>query len=188
MRRQPTCRRISGRPCRPSSSSRRTPTGTRRRRTRGPTRSSSGSSAARRRCRISSRRRDPAYQSGGRGAGNGPAPPFTKGGVMAKIPESYLPPPELRPKRIYNLDEFKNIPQKFNSTEVLLDQTAAKYGDKVAIYFDEQRVTYKQLQASVNRVANGLKKLGVGEGDSGLMRMPNIPPIIVCNLAITKIG
>ena len=107
---------------------------------------------------------------------------------MAKIPESYLPPPELRPQRIYNLDEFRNIPQKFNSTEVLLDQTAAKYGDKVAIYFDEARITYKQLQASVNRVANGLKKLGVEEGDRVLMRLPNIPPIIVCNFAIIKIG
>ncbi|MBI5343364.1 MAG: acyl-CoA synthetase [Deltaproteobacteria bacterium] len=107
---------------------------------------------------------------------------------MAKIPESYLPPPELRPKRIYALDEFKNIPQKFNSTEVLLDQNAAKNGDKVAVYFDEQRITYKQLQASVNRVANGLKKLGVEEGDRVMMRMPNIPPIIVCNFAIIKIG
>ncbi len=107
---------------------------------------------------------------------------------MGKIPESYLPPAELRPKRLYTLDEFRNIPQKFNSTEVLLDQTAAKYGDKVAIYFDEQRVTYKQLQANVNRVANGLKKLGVEEGDRVMMRMPNIPPIIACNFAIIKIG
>ncbi|HEY5765297.1 MAG TPA: AMP-binding protein, partial [Candidatus Deferrimicrobiaceae bacterium] len=107
---------------------------------------------------------------------------------MGKIPESYLPPPELRPKRIYSLEEFQNIPQKFNSTEVLLDQTAAKYGDKVAVYFDDQRITYKQLQASVNRVANGLKKLGVEEGDRVLMRLPNIPPAIVCNFAIIKIG
>ena len=107
---------------------------------------------------------------------------------MGKIPESYLPPPELRPKRVYSLDEFQKIPQKFNSTEVLLDQTAAKYGDKVAVYFDEQRITYKQLQASVNRVANGLKKLGVEEGDRVLMRLPNIPPAIVCNFAIIKIG
>jgi 2-aminobenzoate-CoA ligase len=107
---------------------------------------------------------------------------------MGKIPESYLPPPELRPKRIYTLDEFRNIPQKFNSTEVLLDQTAAKHGDKVAVYFDEQRITYKQLQASVNRVANGLKKLGVGEGDRVFLRMPNIPAAIVCNFAIIKIG
>ncbi len=107
---------------------------------------------------------------------------------MGKIPESYLPPPELRPKRIYTLDAFKNIPQKFNSTEVLLDETAAKHGDKVAVYFDEQRITYKQLQASVNRVANGLKKLGVAEGDRVFLRMPNIPPAIVCNFAIIKIG
>jgi 2-aminobenzoate-CoA ligase len=107
---------------------------------------------------------------------------------MGKIPESYLPPPELRPKRIYTLDEFKNIPQKFNSTEVLLDNTAANHGDKVAVYFDDQRITYKQLQASVNRVANGLKKLGVEEGDRVFLRMPNIPPAIVCNFAIIKIG
>jgi 2-aminobenzoate-CoA ligase len=107
---------------------------------------------------------------------------------MGKIPESYLPPPELRPKRIYSLNEFKNIPQTFNSTEVLLDQNVAKYGDKVAVYFDEQRITYKQLQASVNRVANGLKKLGVEEGDRVMMRMPNIPPVIVSNFAIIKIG
>ena len=107
---------------------------------------------------------------------------------MGKIPESYLPPPELRPKRVYTLDEFRNIPQKFNSTEVLLDQNVPKYGDKVAVCFDDQRITYKQLQASVNRVANGLKKLGVEEGDPVLMRMPNIPPAIVCNFAIIKIG
>ena len=106
---------------------------------------------------------------------------------MGKIPESYLPPPALRPKRIYGLDEFQNIPQKFNSTEILLDQNVPKYGDKVAVYFDDQRITYKQLQASVNRVANGLKKLGVEEGDRVFMRMPNIPPAVVCNFAV-KIG
>jgi 2-aminobenzoate-CoA ligase len=107
---------------------------------------------------------------------------------MAKIPESYLPPPELRPQRIYTLEEFRKIPQKFNSTEVLLDQTAAKYGDKTAVYFEDQRISYKQLQATVNRVANGLKKLGVGEGDRVMMRMPNVPAAIVCNFAIIKIG
>jgi 2-aminobenzoate-CoA ligase len=107
---------------------------------------------------------------------------------MAKIPDSYLPPPELRPQRIYTLQEFKEIPQKFNSTEVLLDQTAGKYGDKTAIYFDAQRISYSQLKATVNRVANGLKKLGVEEGDRVMLRMPNIPAAIVCNFAIIKIG
>ena len=68
--------------------------------------------------------------------------------AMGNIPESYLPPPELRPQRIYTLDEFRSIPQRFNSTEVLLDRTAEKYGDKTAIYFDDQRISYRQLQAS----------------------------------------
>src|SRR4030067_58727 len=107
---------------------------------------------------------------------------------MGKIPESYLPPPELRPKRTYTLDEFKETPHKFNSTEVLLAQPAAKYGDKVAVCFDDQRITYKQLRASVNRVANGLKKLGVEEGDRVFLRVPNIPPAVVCNFAVIKIG
>jgi len=107
---------------------------------------------------------------------------------MGKIPENYLPPEELRPKRIYSLEEFKNIPQKFNSTEVLVDQNVAKYGDKVAIFFDDQRITYKQLQSSVNRLGNGLKKLGVEEGDRVMLRLPNIPPAIVSNFAIIKIG
>src|SRR5512134_4155509 len=107
---------------------------------------------------------------------------------MAKIPESYLPPPELRPKRVYTLKEFQDIPQKFNSTEILLDQTAAKFGDKTAVFFDDQRISYKQLQATVNRVANGLKKLGVGEGDRVMMRMPNVSAAIVGNFAIIRIG
>lgn len=107
---------------------------------------------------------------------------------MGTIPESYLPPPELRPERIYALDEFRNIPQQFNSTEVLLDRNVAKYGDKVAIYFEDQKITYRQLQASVNRVANGLKGLGVAEGDRVFLRVPNIPAAIVCNFAIIKIG
>jgi hypothetical protein len=42
---------------------------------------------------------------------------------MGNIPESYLPPPELRPRRAYELEEFQSIPQKFNSTEILLDRT-----------------------------------------------------------------
>lgn len=107
---------------------------------------------------------------------------------MAKIPADYLPPEELRPKRIYTLKEFQEIPQKFNSTEILLDETAKAYGDKVAVYFEDQKITYRQLQATVNRIANGLRKLGVEEGDRVMMRMPNIPAAIACNFAIIKIG
>src|SRR3989304_589764 len=44
---------------------------------------------------------------------------------MGKIPADYLPPSELRPQRIYTLPEFKDIPQRLNSTEELLGKIGA---------------------------------------------------------------
>ncbi|GEM_PF-5816466 len=44
---------------------------------------------------------------------------------MGQIPAEYLPPKELWPQRIYTLPEFTNLPQRFNSTEELLDKTVA---------------------------------------------------------------
>lgn len=108
---------------------------------------------------------------------------------MARILEEYLPPPELQPTRIYTLPEFKEYPQKFNSTEELLDKNvAAGRGDKVAIYFEDQKITYKALQGMVNRLGNGLMGLGIEEGDRVMIRCPNIPPAIASNFAIIKIG
>jgi len=108
---------------------------------------------------------------------------------MGKIPAEYLPPTELRPKRIYALPEFKDIPQRFNSTEELLDKTvAAGKGDRVALYFEDKRIPYKALLAQVNKLGTALKKLGIEEADRVALRLPNIPPAIVANFAVLKIG
>ena len=108
---------------------------------------------------------------------------------MGKIPADYLPPSELRPQRIYTLPEFKNIPQRLNSTEELLDKTvAAGKGDRVALCFDDKRIPYKALLAQVNKLGSALKKLGIEEGDRIALRLPNIPPAIVANFAVLKIG
>lgn len=108
---------------------------------------------------------------------------------MGKIPADYLPPSELRPQRIYTLPEFKHIPQRLNSTEELLDKTvAAGKGDRVALCFDDKRIPYKALLAQVNKLGSALKKLGIEEGDRVALRLPNIPPAIVANFAVLKIG
>jgi len=108
---------------------------------------------------------------------------------MGKIPADYLPPSELRPQRIYTLPEFKNIPQRLNSTEELLDKTVAGgKGDRVALCFDDKRIPYKALLAQVNKLGSALKKLGIEEGDRVALRLPNIPPAIVANFAVLKIG
>ncbi len=108
---------------------------------------------------------------------------------MGKIPADYLPPRELWPQRVYTLPELKNIPQRFNSTEELLDKTvAAGKGDRVALYFEDKRIPYKALLAQVNKLGSALKKLGIEEGDRVALRLPNIPPAIVANFAVLKIG
>jgi 2-aminobenzoate-CoA ligase len=108
---------------------------------------------------------------------------------MGKIPAEYLPPSEHRPHRIYTLPEYNNIPQRLNSTEELLDKTVAGgKGDRVALYFEDKRIPYKALLAQVNKLGSALKKLGIEEADRVALRLPNIPPAIVANFAVLKIG
>ncbi len=108
---------------------------------------------------------------------------------MGKIPEGYLPPKELWPSRIYKLPEYRTYPQKFNSTEELLDKpVAAGKGDRPAILFEDKKIPYKALLGMVNRLGSSLRALGIEEADRVALRAPNIPPALVANLAVLKIG
>jgi 2-aminobenzoate-CoA ligase len=101
----------------------------------------------------------------------------------------YLPPRELWPTRTYTLPEFAAYPDRFNPTEELLDkQVEAGRGDSTAILFEDQRVTYSQLLTQANKLGNALCELGVKEGDRVILRTPNIPPALVANFAILKLG
>jgi 2-aminobenzoate-CoA ligase len=108
---------------------------------------------------------------------------------MARIPDGTLPPKELWPTRIYTLPEYKGYPQKFNSTEELLDKTvAAGKGDRPALLFEDKKIPYKALLGMANRLASSLQALGIEEADRVALRMPNIPPAIVSNFAVLRIG
>ena len=101
----------------------------------------------------------------------------------------YLPPRELWPKRVYTLPEFATYAERFNPTEELLDKAvAAGRGERTAVLFEDQRLTYNQLLAQANQFANALRDLGVKEGDRLILRTPNIPPALVANFAILKLG
>ena len=49
-------------------------------------------------------------------------------------------------------------------------------------------LTYGDLYREVNRVANGLRSLGLGKGDAIALFMPMTPEIAIAMLAIAKIG
>jgi len=66
-------------------------------------------------------------------------------------------------------------------------------GDKVAYHWigepgDTQTITYRDLQARVNRAANALLELGVQKGDRVAIYLPMIPELPVSMLACAKIG
>jgi len=101
----------------------------------------------------------------------------------------YLPPRELWPKRVYTLPEFATYAQRFNPTEELLGKAvAAGRGERTAVLFEDHRITYNQLLTQANKFANALRDLGVKEGDRIILRTPNIPPALVTNFAILKLG
>ena len=101
----------------------------------------------------------------------------------------YLPPRELWPKRVYTLPEFATYASRFNSTEELLGKAVAGgWGERTAVLFEDQRITYSQLLTQANKFASALRGLGVKENDRIILRTPNIPPALVANFAILKLG
>jgi 2-aminobenzoate-CoA ligase len=101
----------------------------------------------------------------------------------------YLPPRELWPSRIYTLPEFKTYAERFNPVEELLGKAVAGgRGDRTAVLFEDQKLTYSQLLTSANKFGNSLRQLGVQEGDRVILRTPNIPPALVANFGILRLG
>ncbi len=101
----------------------------------------------------------------------------------------YLPPRELWPTRKYTLPEFATYPERLNPTEELLDKAiSGGRGEQFALLFEDQRITYAQLLGQANKLGNALRELGVSEGDRVLLRAPTIPPAIVTNFAVLKLG
>ncbi|HYB90232.1 MAG TPA: AMP-binding protein [Candidatus Binataceae bacterium] len=69
----------------------------------------------------------------------------------------------------------------------ILVQRAAATPNRVFIMFEDQRVTFGQMNERVNRVANGLAKLGVKPGDGVAIIMPNRPEWLYSFFAIQKL-
>ncbi|WP_163996839.1 acetate--CoA ligase [Pyxidicoccus caerfyrddinensis] len=80
-----------------------------------------------------------------------------------------------------------------NLTYNCLDRHLDKRRDKPAILFegepgDRRRITYGELSAEVNRLANGLKSLGIRKGDRVGIYLPMVPEAAVAMLACARIG
>jgi acyl-CoA synthetase (AMP-forming)/AMP-acid ligase II len=70
----------------------------------------------------------------------------------------------------------------------LLEKQAETYPDKVFLYFEEEKINYKTFNLTINRIANGFKKLGIGNGDRVAIMLPNLPEFLYSWMGLNKIG
>ncbi len=69
-----------------------------------------------------------------------------------------------------------------------LERARTFFPEKPALIFEGKRWSYLQLDTDVNRMANGLRELGVSKGDRVALFLPNIPEFVIGYFAIQKIG
>ncbi len=69
-----------------------------------------------------------------------------------------------------------------------LIRSANVYPDKTAVIYGNSRCTYKEFYARVNRLADALKKKGIGVDDKVAFLCPNIPPMLEAHYAVPMIG
>jgi acetyl-CoA synthetase len=83
---------------------------------------------------------------------------------------------------------------RLNASYNCLDRhVQAGRGERVAFHWhgedgERRDITYAQLLAEVQRLANALKDLGVGRGDVVGIYLPMIPEVVVSMLACARIG
>jgi len=69
-----------------------------------------------------------------------------------------------------------------------LDDAAAKYPSQTAVLFQERPVSYKNLKILADKLAAGLRKLGVVRGDRVCLFLPNCTEFIISDWAALKAG
>ena len=82
-----------------------------------------------------------------------------------------------------------NLPDIYNAAMTFVDQNIAQgRGGKVAIYYQDHKITYQEVFENVNRTGNALKDLGVEIENRVLVILPDSPEFAYCFFGAIKIG
>jgi benzoate-CoA ligase family protein len=86
-------------------------------------------------------------------------------------------------------DAAAEVPEQFNMATALVDRHLQEgHGDRVAVYYGDQQLSYWDLAALVNRTGHALRRLGVGLEDRVVLLLPDCPEFIATFLGAMKIG
>jgi len=86
----------------------------------------------------------------------------------------------------------KWVPQNINYPKIplhqILDESAKKYPENIAIIFQDKKITYRELEKEVNSFATGLQKHGLAKNNRVAIYLPNIPQFIISYYGALKAG
>ncbi len=92
--------------------------------------------------------------------------------------------PDLR----FSLPELQ-FSEKINVADYLLDRhIRSGWGNKVAILYGDEKISYQELYVRTNRAANAFRQLGIGYKDAVIVRTANVPQFHEIALAVHKLG
>jgi len=95
-------------------------------------------------------------------------------------------------EKLWHKSYAPGVPKSLDYEKVTLSEalsrSANNFPDNTALNYMGKRITYKALNAMVNQFARALKDMGIKAGDKVGVCLPNIPQVIISNLAIFRIG
>src|SRR5271169_3748798 len=71
---------------------------------------------------------------------------------------------------------------------VFLRRTAAVYPDKLAVIDGAARFTYSELYSRCRRLADALRRRGIGRGDTVAVMAPNVPALLEAHYGVPMAG
>jgi amino acid adenylation domain-containing protein len=106
---------------------------------------------------------------------------------------NYLPLKSLQPclsvSKKWNEFIRENIwPEDYRPVTKVFEQVAEAYGSRVFIHYGEVKLTYSEVNASANRLANYLLTLNLPAESRVCVYLPHSPSILIAILAILKAG
>src|SRR5437879_7528574 len=70
----------------------------------------------------------------------------------------------------------------------LISAWSADHGERTALAAGHDVWSYRRLAVQADRLAAGLRQLGIQAGDRVILQLPNIPELVSISLALFQIG
>jgi benzoate-CoA ligase len=88
------------------------------------------------------------------------------------------------------MEEAKSLgTDTYNAVTLFVDRHEQEgRGEKVAIYYENQQITYREVREKVNQAGNALKELNLGLEDRVLLLMVDCPEFVYTFFGAMKIG